>query len=55
MYQCPIILHSRQPIFQSNTDYYNKSYEVVSKLANLLQLLGSIMSRMYKNYLMLTS
>ena len=22
MYQCPIILHSRQPIFQSDTDYY---------------------------------
>ena len=27
---------------------YNKSYKIVSKLANLLQLLGSIMSTMYK-------
>ena len=34
---------------------YNKSYKIVSKLANLLPLLGSIMSRMYKNYLMLIS
>ena len=34
---------------------YNKSYKIVSKLANLLQLLGSIMSRMYNNYLMLIS
>ena len=34
---------------------YNKSYKIVSKLANLLQLLGSIMSRMYKIYLMLIS
>ena len=33
---------------------YNKSYKIVSKLANLLQLLGSIKSRMYKHYLMLT-
>ena len=32
---------------------YNKSYKIISKLANLLQLLGSIMSRMYKHYLML--
>ena len=57
MYQCPIILHFRQLIFQSDTDYYkyNKSYNIVSKLANLFQLLGSIMSRMYKNYLMLIS
>ena len=30
---------------------YNKSYKIVSKLANLLQLLGSIMSRMYKHYI----
>ena len=34
---------------------YNKSYKIVSKLANLLQLFGSIMSRMYKNYFMLIS
>ena len=34
---------------------HNKSYKIVSKLANLLQLLGSIMRRMYKNYLMLIS
>ena len=34
---------------------YNKSYKIVSKLTNLLQLLGLIMSRMYKSYLMLIS
>ena len=50
MYQCLIILHSRQPIFQSDTDYYKHTI-------NLTQIycIGSIMSRMYKKYLMLIS
>ena len=55
MYRCPIILYSRQPII--STDYYKptRDHTKLSKLANLLQLLGSVMSRMYKNYLMLVS